>query len=87
MTETSTTSWCRLTEFAGGDDTFVLAPGEGTDTINNFVQGEDLIGLADGLTVADLTFAGSEIQFGDEVLATLTDFDATRLTAVDFVLV
>ena len=51
------------------------------------MQGVDKIGLANGLTFADLTFAGNEIQFGSETLATLTGIQTTALTEVDFVLV
>ncbi|NEQ54733.1 MAG: hypothetical protein F6K11_32170, partial [Leptolyngbya sp. SIO3F4] len=38
-----------------GIDTFVLAIGEGTDTIVDFEVGVDLIGLADGLSLGQLT--------------------------------
>ncbi|MGB3535662.1 MAG: SGNH/GDSL hydrolase family protein, partial [Microcoleaceae cyanobacterium] len=64
-------------DFSGGAgaDTFVLAAGEGTDTIIDFEVGVDLIGLADGLTVEDLTVTASSssttIAFGDETLAVL----------------
>ncbi len=63
-------------DFSGGSgaDTFVLAAGEGTDTIIDFEVGTDIIGLADGLTVEDLTVTPSgstTIAFGDETLAIL----------------
>nr|MDJ0595237.1 hypothetical protein [Pleurocapsa sp. MO_226.B13] len=77
-----------------GRDTFVLAAGEGTDTITDFGDGDliglvngDLIGLADGLTFADLSFAGNAISFGSETLANLTGVDTTTLTEADFVLI
>ncbi len=38
-----------------GSDTFVLALGEGTDIIVDFEVGTDLIGLADGLSLGQLT--------------------------------
>lgn len=76
----------RLTGLGAGDDIFVLAPGEGTDTIVDFQIGEDLIGLAGGLTRAELSFDGSDINFGDETLATLTGVDTTKLTQYDFLL-
>ncbi|MEM6253120.1 MAG: hypothetical protein AAF821_09375 [Cyanobacteria bacterium P01_D01_bin.156] len=38
-----------------GIDTFVLAVGEGTDTIVDFQTGMDLIGLAEGLSLGQLT--------------------------------
>ncbi len=63
--------------FSGGSgaDTFVLAVGEGTDTIIDFEVGSDIIGLADGLTAEDLTVTASPssttIALGDETLAIL----------------
>jgi Ca2+-binding RTX toxin-like protein len=68
-----------------GDDTFVLAKGDGTDTITDFTKGQDLIGLDDGLTFADLTFSGSDILDSSETLATLTGVNTTTLTQNDFV--
>ncbi|WP_052055374.1 lamin tail domain-containing protein [Myxosarcina sp. GI1] len=65
-----------------GKDTFVIASGEGTDTIQDF--GEDLIGLANGLSFNDLTFSGNSILSGKEVLANLEGVDTTALTATDF---
>ena len=41
----------------GGHDTFVLARGEGTDTIKDFENGRDRIQLADGLTFDQLTIS------------------------------
>ncbi len=67
------------------NDTFVLAAGEGTDTITDFGNGNDEIGLSGGLTFADLSFTGNDILFGAETLATLTGVDTTTLTAGDFV--
>ncbi|WP_235006931.1 DUF4347 domain-containing protein [Calothrix rhizosoleniae] len=70
-------------------DTFVFAEGEGHDTIIGFWQGEDLIGLADGLSFGDLSFSGNDIivTASSEILATLTGVDTTTLTAGDFVTV
>ena len=70
-----------------GSDTFVLAGGEGTDTITDFEVGTDFIGLADGLTFAALTFAGNAINAGDETLAVLQGVDTTALTETAFVVV
>ncbi|NJK28077.1 MAG: hypothetical protein HC925_05590 [Coleofasciculaceae cyanobacterium SM2_3_26] len=72
--------------FSGGkgSDTFVLAPGEGNDTITDFEVGIDRIGLANGLTFDRLTFLGNSIQSGSEVLATLNGVDVATLTAADF---
>ncbi|MEO1670677.1 MAG: lamin tail domain-containing protein [Cyanobacteria bacterium J06631_2] len=68
-----------------GKDTFVIASGQGTDIIEDF--GNDIIGLADGLSFSDLTFSGSDIFLGEEVLATLSGVDATTLTESDFTVV
>ncbi|NJN21504.1 MAG: hypothetical protein HC812_10400 [Leptolyngbya sp. RL_3_1] len=42
-----------------------------TDTIVDFEVGVDVIGLADGLTQADLTFDGNAIKLDGQVLAIL----------------
>ncbi len=72
-----------------GADTFVLRAGEGTDTIKFFKQGVDQIGLAGGLTFNDLSFSGSHIidSSTSEVLANLSWFNTSHLTAADFVTV
>lgn len=58
-----------------GSDTFVLAAGEGTDTITDFEVGIDFIGLAGGLTFGSLSLvtqgANTLISAGDETLAEL----------------
>lgn len=76
-------------DFSGGQgsDTFVLAAGEGTDTIVDFEMGIDLIGLADGLSFGQLTLTGREISFNDEVLALLSNVSTADLTAADFTMV
>ncbi len=70
-----------------GSDIFVLAAGEGTDTITDFTIDEDLIGLSGGLTFADLSFSGNDIIAGSETLATLTGIDTQTLTPENFTLV
>ncbi|MEL7038805.1 MAG: hypothetical protein AAFO04_24815 [Cyanobacteria bacterium J06592_8] len=57
-------------DFSGGSgaDTFILAVGEGTDTITDFEIGIDVIGL-EGLTFADLSLSGNAIAVDDETLA------------------
>ncbi len=69
-----------------GADTFVLTAEEGTDTITDFGDGLDLIGLSSGIGFSDLSFSGMDIILTStsEVLATLTGVDTTTLTAEDF---
>jgi Ca2+-binding RTX toxin-like protein len=69
-----------------GPDIFVLAAGEGTDTITDWEE-PDLIGLSGSLTFNDLTFSGSDILYNSEILATLTGVDTTTLTSSDFTIV
>ena len=66
-----------------GLDVFVLTTGTGTDTIQDFVQGTDRIGLADGLAFADLTFDANNILVNGETVATL-NISASGLTESDF---
>jgi hypothetical protein len=68
-------------------DIFVFADGEGIDTINDFELGTDKIGLTEGLTFGNLSFAGNEILLGSDVLAVLTGVNTTTLTASNFVTV
>jgi Ca2+-binding RTX toxin-like protein len=68
-----------------GSDVFVLAVGEGTDTITDFEVGIDFIGLAGGLSFGQLAFSGNAIAAAGEVLASLTGVDTTTLTADSFV--
>ncbi len=79
--------------FSGGQgaDTFVLAAGEGTDTITDFMTGEDLIGLAGGLSFGQLTVtaegANAVIAAGDETLATVMNTSVDALTESAFMTV
>jgi Ca2+-binding RTX toxin-like protein len=68
-------------------DIFVFADGEGIDTINDFELGTDKIGLTEGLTFGNLSFAGNEILIGSDVLAVLTGVNTNTLTASNFVTV
>ena len=70
---------------SSGADTFVLAAGEGTDTIMDFELSKDLIGLAGGITFGQLSLSGEQISLGDEVLAAVSGLDASNLTAANFV--
>ena len=68
-----------------GDDTFVIGEEMGTDIIEDFTNGSDLIGLTDGLTFAQLTFSGNNIIFNGDTLATLTGIDTNTLTSDNFI--
>jgi hypothetical protein len=70
--------------------------GEGNDTITDFKDGDDLIGLSGGLLFEQLTITqGVGINSGtlisvtssDELLAMLTGVNATTITTADFVTV
>ncbi|MEM9906867.1 MAG: hypothetical protein AAF921_17755 [Cyanobacteria bacterium P01_D01_bin.44] len=71
-----------------GSDIFVLARGEGTDTITDFDE-QDLIGLSGGLSLRNLSFSGSNILLSGtgEVLATLSGIDTTALNDSQFVII
>ncbi|MGF1491426.1 MAG: alkaline phosphatase [Microcoleaceae cyanobacterium] len=75
--------WGDSGDAEGGADIFVLMAGAGTDTINDFEVGIDLIGLAGGLTFGDLSVADGEIALDSEVLAIvgvdLTEDDFTTV--------
>ncbi|QLE53574.1 tandem-95 repeat protein (plasmid) [Nostoc sp. C057] len=70
-----------------GNDIFAFAAGEGTDTITDFTQNNDLIGLYNGLSFGQLSFSSSNILVTstNEILATLTGTNTTTLTAANFV--
>ena len=72
-----------------GNDIFAFAAGSGTDTITDFSDGNDLIGLSGGLTFGQLSFSGSNIIITstNEILATLTGINTTTLTSADFLTV
>ena len=77
-----------------GADTFVLRAGDGgstkvnADTITDFKDGTDVLGLDDGLKYTDLTITQSGndtvITKGPEYLAILEGFDVADLTEADF---
>ena len=72
-----------------GSDTFVLAVGDGTDTITDFEVGTDLIGLFGTLSFGQLSLRQEAqdawIDFGDETLAILSGIQADALTEASFV--
>ena len=61
-----------------GVDTFVLAAGQGVDTIRDFTAGVDLLGLAGELTFGRLDFA----QDGRDTLVELAEETIARLKGV-----
>ena len=74
----------------GGADTFVVEALPGTDTIADFISGEDAIGLKGGLSFADLSVTSdgtdTTIALGGDILAILEGVDVAP-TADDFVAV
>jgi len=78
-----------------GIDTFTLAAGSGTDTITDFIDNSDRIGLAAGLVFAQLTVrqgTGTNATntlitrtSTNEVLAILTGIRSNKITSSDFV--
>ncbi len=71
-----------------GQDHFVIRPDTGVDVIVDFTDGEDLIGLAEGLTYNDLTLTqgdnGAVISVGNEVLAIVNGVNIALLDQQDF---
>jgi|GEM_PF-398616 hypothetical protein len=71
----------------GGVDTFVLAAGEGTDTIVDFEIGTDVVELAGGLTPEILTIeqvgADTAVSVNGEVLGIFSGINAGTLTAAN----
>ena len=68
-----------------GKDIFVLNLDRSSDTITDFVLGSDRLSLGGNLEFNDLSFSGSTIQVGNELLATLDGVDTQVLTADNFV--
>ncbi len=74
-----------------GSDIFLLAAGRGTDTITDFQDGIDRLGLYLGLTFANLTIrgAGSNTEIvltsNNEVLAVLQGIAPNLITQADFI--
>jgi len=74
-----------------GSDRFVLAAGEGSDTIQDFKDRSDLIALSGGLTFGQLTIQGNgkntliRITETNELVATLNGVLANTITTSDFV--
>ncbi|MFS0514382.1 DUF4347 domain-containing protein [Nostoc sp. UIC 10607] len=74
-----------------GNDIFVLAQGEGRDTIKDFNISEDLIALSGGLLYSGLSITQSgndtliKITSGNESLALLTGITASTLNTSNFI--
>jgi hypothetical protein len=68
----------------GGADIFGLNAKSGSDTITDFQKGTDLIGLAQGVSFAQLSFNKNQILLAGQTIATLTGVQTSTLTASDF---
>jgi Ca2+-binding RTX toxin-like protein len=68
-----------------GQDSFVLASGEGVDRITDFQIGEDFLVLTGGLELGNLSIEGSngntKIAFADELIAVLNNVNSDDLIA------
>jgi Ca2+-binding RTX toxin-like protein len=78
---------------SGGRDIFVLQSGNGRDTITDFQNGQDFIGLSGGLSFSDLDINqitnASQIIVSStqEILVNLNNITADQITATDFTIV
>jgi ELWxxDGT repeat protein len=72
-----------------GKDTFVLTNIQGKDTIYDFENGVDSLGLSDGLTFNDLDIqangSNTNILLGNQVLATLNRVNSSLIEQSDFI--
>ncbi|WP_071516641.1 FG-GAP-like repeat-containing protein [Geitlerinema sp. PCC 9228] len=74
-----------------GSDRFVLATGQGSDTITDFESNSDRLVLAGDLAFEDLNITQSgnntviAVRETEEVLATLSDVSLSEVTLADFV--
>ncbi|MBW4680930.1 MAG: DUF2974 domain-containing protein [Microcoleus vaginatus WJT46-NPBG5] len=72
-----------------GFDQFVLALGEGTDTIIDFIKGEDLLALSGGLTFRQLVIvAGGNstlIASNGQFIANVVGIDPSSISESDFI--
>ncbi len=77
----------------GGSDQFVLTTGQGRDTIIDYVDGVDTLGLAEGLTFGQLeiTQIGQDtrirVDATNDVLAILNGVDSSLIGSEDFIAV
>jgi Ca2+-binding RTX toxin-like protein len=72
-----------------GSDRFLLRSGDGSDLITDFTDTEDLLILGRSLTFAQLNILDENgstlIKFGEELLTTIENVNASLITADDFV--
>ena len=72
-----------------GADTFLFETGAGRDTINDFQQGRDMIGIgrgADGFDALQISQAGDDVRIAfSNVTITVSDATADDFTAADFI--
>ena len=75
----------------GGTDYFLLASGQGRDTIRDFADGIDFFAIGNGLTFDDLTIRNNSQGTGaiirddnNNALALVRNVDAALITASDF---
>jgi Ca2+-binding RTX toxin-like protein len=75
----------------GGQDTFLLEIQRGRDTITDFENGSDRLGLTDGLTLADLDIvqraSGTVIRTQNTAIALLIGIESSLLDASDLVVI
>ncbi len=71
-----------------GSDRFVLLPGNGTDLVEDFTIGEDLLVVGNEVTFADLTITQDQtstlITFEGQTLAILSDVSADLVSEENF---
>jgi len=77
---------------SGGADIFVVQRGDGVDTIIDFTDGVDLLGLEEGLEGRAITFAdngvgGTEVAIDGALVATVDGVAAGALSVDDFVMI
>ena len=70
-----------------GRDVFVIEFENGGDTIIDFELGSDRLSIGGDLKYDDLTFSGSTISAGEELLVTLNGVDTEQFTNLDFTVI
>ncbi|MDB2556767.1 hypothetical protein N9X77_02230 [Luminiphilus sp.] len=70
-----------------GSDTFIIRAGDGTDTITDFGDSGDVIGLV-GLSFNDLNISaysgGAQVKYGVDILLLLQGVDPATISEADF---